>query len=435
MASEDKFQRLALNFPPIFNPFGNPGIKAMLEAIASGDNDAVTQIANTKQQIFVKTASGTYLDRLASGLGVQRPPLLGISDDDFRNLIVALSFSPKQIRSTFYKILDVFWGPLYSRANVQSGNTAPFNVVTGDTLELSIDGGATMTSKVLAGDVASPGAATAQEIVDVLNRNIALTATVITDTVTDLDSVNIRTNTPGSTGSVNVLGGTMAGSGELNFALKITKITDLSQRTVVYEINNREVIIELPVTVPIVRRSLKGSHHFHATSAMETPDPTSGLSWVGSFLYDTTNTPYTVTSRRVQLVAPLVKGQVYTEISVTGASSLPNAPGFLIADWGLGAQEEPIPYLSVPNSNTILLNPSYTIKQNHSAGATMNFLSALSPMVPSTTGSDYPIYITDPTSARTSVQTLLNSIAAAGVIVTYDVLLPEYAYFKVNPYT
>lgn len=433
--SQDKFQRMASNFPPIFNPFGNPGINAMLQAIAAGDTLVSADIANTKDQIFVATASGSYLDRLASGFGVQRPPLLGIADSDFQNLIVALSLTPKQIRSTFYKVLDVFWGPLYSRANIQSENQAPFAVSPGDTLQLSIDGGATVVSKVLVGDIASPGAATAQEIVNVLSRIPSITPIVITNEVTNAQYVNIRTNTPGPVGSIQVLGGTMAGAGELDLPLTLTKIISLPQRTVVYEINNREVIIEIPVTVPILRRELQGSHHFHATSAKEPVNPTSGLSWVGSFMYDPAGgAPYTVTSQRATLVTPLVKGQVYTDITVTGANNLPNAPGYLIADWGLNTQEEPIPYLSIPNSNTILLNPAYIIKETHLAGAQLNFLSALSPLIPTTTGSDYPIYVTDPTSARETVQELLSQVAAAGVIVTYDLLLPEYVYFKVNPY-
>lgn len=431
---EDKFTRLALNFPKVFNPFSNPGIKAVLMAFAAGDNEASTQIANTKNQIFVKTAEGAYLDRLSSGLGVQRPPLLGISDDDFRNLIVDLSLKPKQIRRTFYDILDTFWGVLYSRANVNSQNAGPFNVHTGDTLIFSIDAGMTLTAKALVGDIANPGAATADEIATIINRQPKVTASVIVDQITGNETVNIRTNTPGPLGSVNIIGGTMSDVSEVNFKLGIVKITDLPQRTVIYEINNKEIIIELPATVPILRRVLRGSHHFHETEAIEPPNPISGASWVGSFFYDPTGVNYTVTSERAIIQEPLVKGQVYTKVTVDDASGIPDMPGFLIADWGLGQEEQPIKYIGRPNDNTILLSPDYTFSKTHLAGAYLNVLSQLTPLVPTTNGSDYPIYITDPTGARELVQTLLIQLAAAGVIVTFDILLPTYRYLRVNPY-
>ena len=81
----------------------NPIINAVLRGLSEGDSDIATALEETKAQLFVKTASGQFLDVIASSLGVSRPSALGLSDEAFRNVTPALSLRAKQVLTiTFY---------------------------------------------------------------------------------------------------------------------------------------------------------------------------------------------------------------------------------------------------------------------------------------------------------------------------------------------
>ncbi len=124
----EKLKKYYRTIPKVFNAEGNPGWKAYLKALAQEDDALDVQIQNAKEQLFVKTASGRFLDILANSLGIARPTLIGMVDDDFRELIPNLSFKPKQIRKAFYDTCEVFFGPLYVKANVETRNFEPFNI-------------------------------------------------------------------------------------------------------------------------------------------------------------------------------------------------------------------------------------------------------------------------------------------------------------------
>jgi hypothetical protein len=433
--ADTKFDRFVRTLPPVFKPRINPIIGALLKSWGIAHDDLVAQIENTKEQLFVKTAQGTYLDRLGSGLGVSRPQSLGLLDSDFQKLIPVLSLEAKNIRKVFYEVMDVFWGPLFSRTNVTSQNYAPFNLVTGDTLTVSVDGGTPQTAKILSGDLATQGAASAVEIANVLSRISGVTVSIITEPGTSQEYINIRTNTPGARGSIEIETSTMTSGTKLNFALKKTRITDLSQRTVVWEITPKELLIELPAIIPTLRRTLKGSHHFHADSTLASPVPPGNGIWEGSFLYSPLGVPYTVTRQKAVIEEALFEGNVYTKVTVDDSSNIPNSPGTLIFGWGLSDEEEPVKYINVPNKNTVLLDPGHVFQKTHLPGTPINVLvPSLAPYVPQINGNDLAIYLTSPANSRSVVQNLLSQLAAAGVLVKFAILLPNYEYLIVNPY-
>jgi hypothetical protein len=433
--ADQKIDRYIRSIPKLYKPQTNPIILALLKAWASSDDDIVANLNATKAQLFVKTAEGQFLDRLGSGLGVSRPASLGMLDSDFQKLIPNLSLKPKQIRKAFYDTMDVFWGPLFSRANIYTSNFAPYNVSPGDTIAISIDGNAQQMVKALSGDISSPGAATAEEISNILSRIKGTTISIVTDQSTGFERVNIRTNTPGARGSVQVFASSMVGGTKLDLNLRINRVTDLSQRTVVYEIRNRELIIELPAIVPALKRTLKGSHHFHATSTIEPPVPPSNGIWQGSFLFSPTGVSYTATGKKAQLVDPILAGNIYTNLTVSDSSMIPNAPGVLIFDFGKPGEEQPVKYISVPNNNTILIDPAHVFQKTHLAGSFVNvLLPNLKPLIPRINGDDLAVYLTSPGDARSVVQQLLETLAAAGVVITFIILLPQYKYLFENPY-
>ena len=425
----DKFDRYKKHSPATFKVGQNPIITALMEVFAENDTEVTQQIKNTKAQILVTDAEGKYLDRLGNNRGVARPTELGLLDPDYRKLIPVMSFQPKQIRKIFYDLMDVFWGPLFSRANVTTSNTAPFSVSVGEIITVKVDSGEEQTIKILAGDLAVNGAATAEEMATILSRVKGATASIIEDTVLNTEKLNLRTDAPGARGSVEVTGGTAVSAVKLDFELKRFLITDLDQRTVVYEIRHRELILEIPAVLPILRRTLKGSHHFHA-------DATLG-DYPGSFLFSPAgNKPYTITSQRAQLQSGLVKGNIYTELTVDDTSNFESDSGYLIFDFGKDAEEQPVKYLTIPNTNTILIDPAHVFENDHLVGSTVNVITnSLRPHEPADSGKDLAVYLTSPSSARRVVQELLESLAAAGVLVTFIIKLPEYKYLCWNPYS
>jgi hypothetical protein len=434
--ADDVIQRYFRAFPKIMNAQVNPVLNSLLQGFAVMDNDILAQLQNTKAQLFVATAEGTYLDKLANSLGVSRPEGLGLSDQQFQQLIPNLSLKAKQIRKTFYDTANVFWGPTFVYANTQTLNFAPFNVSPGAFFNCIMDDGTEQTVKALPGDIATPGAATAQEIVNILSRLDNATAVITTDSLSGDEYVTLLTTTPGPRGSVSILAGSMVGTSALNFPVQKNQLIEQSQRVCIYEINPNEIIIEIPAIVPALRRTLLGSAHLHPDGSLSPPEPPDEGIWEGSFLFDPlgTESSSTITGQNCTTSQALIKGSVYTAVTVDSTENIIDQSGYLMFGLGTPHEEQPIRFRGVPNSNTILIDPSYVFKNTQPVGTSINVLSALRPYVPRTDGQDLAVYLTSPSDARAVTQTILESLAAAGVVVTFVILLPSYKYLIQNPY-
>jgi hypothetical protein len=263
-----------------------------------------------------------------------------------------------------------------------------------------------------------------------------VTPIIITDSITGDQTINIRTNTPGPVGRLTVPSSAMAGTGELNFALGDYDILDLNQRVAVYNIRPNELFIEIPATVPALRRTLKGSHHFHANATLEPAVPPDNGIWAGSFFYNPTGSveTLTVSRQRCNTQQTISKGSVSISVAVDDNSSFLLPSGEVILGFGTNLQEGPIKYRGIPNKNTVLLDPAYVFKNDHAIGTTINVISQNKPYVPRTNGQDLAIYLTSPSGAREVVQGIIASLAAEGIIVKFQVLAPKYRYLIDNPY-
>jgi hypothetical protein len=434
--SESKINKYIRTIPKVFNAGNNPVLNALLKGFAGADDEICTQIQNTKAQLFVKTAEGQDLDKLANSLGVSRPVSLGLTDSEYQKLIPNLSLKAKQIRKTFYDTAEIFWGTFFIYTNVQTQNFEPFNISTGDVLKIEVDNGDEQQIKVIAGDVASPGAATAEEVLAILSRNENITASIITDALTSQKAINIRTNTPGPNGALEILASTMVGSSKLDFEIKKHELIQQDQRVAIYEIRPNEVLIEIPAIVPALRRTLKGSHHLHEDSTLEAAIPPKNGKWQGSFVWDpnATQQSFTVSQQSANSEEAITKGNVYTKITVDSTANFTNLSGSLVFGWGLTDQEEPVKFRGVPNSKTILLDPSYVFQKDHDIGTPINVLVDQKAYKPRRVGTDLAFYLTSPSDAREVVQGILESLAAAGVIVNFVILAPTYKYLIDNPY-
>lgn len=314
----------------------NMMIRGLLKAWGLSDDEIEVQIQNTKDQLFQSNAEGRYLDFLGNNVGVPRDPDLGLADDDFRKLIPVLSFLPKQVRRTIIALLDVFWGPGFTRPNVNSGNVETFDlgpasiltgtvtfvkgdktvkgvgtiflteVQPGDYIKVDIGSGYTYqkvsailsdtvlelssewASAIAVNVLAAKGvtrtlsyiadnndektirllpsafddltAVKVDEIVAFLNahpeHSKLITASKYLDPIAG-NKLNIRTNTPGLLGSIQITGGDANSPARLNFDLD----KHFEVKASVYELNPNEIVVKIPSSVPVLRRTLKGSLH------------------------------------------------------------------------------------------------------------------------------------------------------------------------------
>lgn len=433
--SDEILKKYLTTLPKLFQPEFNPVMRALILALVEADAELNQQALNGKGQLFLRTATGQSLAELAQSLGVAKPATLGLTDEEFQELVPNLSLKPKQLRKSFYDTADVFWGPLFSRANISTNNLAPYSLNVGDELTFAIDNRAPQTVKVLSGDLTTPGTATANELVTILSRLEYVTPEAIVDSITGDSYVNLRTNTPGPVGSIEVISASGIGSTKVDFTIGKVDILKLDQRVAVYNINPNELLVEIPAVVPALKRTLKGSHHFHADGTLEPPRGIAQGIWAGSFLFNPSGTGgnFTLTSQRAVLQQTITKGQVYTSISVDDTSLFNATSGELVFDFG-NKQEVPVRFRGVPNSNTILLDPSYTFQNTHEVGTMVNVISEQKAYIPTRDGEDLAIYLTSPSGAREVVEDILETLASAGIKVTFLVLAPTYRYLLDNPY-
>jgi len=330
----DKLTRYYRTIPSIFAPENNIPINGMLSAWAEENENSAVQISETRNQLFVSKAEGRYLDYQASNAGVRRPFYVSLDNPSLRNLIVTLSYAPKQVRKTLWDVLDIFWGELFSRANITSNNDDTYNfgapigltgtvsfvngsavvegvgslfnteVAQGDWIRLDVDDNeyfasvsrvvsntqlylSSLYSGTTGGGLAKVYTAreleievdtvasvigfvptyfedtlvvTAEEIVEMINdMDLRVRAEVITSIFTGEKYVNLRTETVGALGKIKIVGGNA--NTILDFPSGLKTIHSLSQSTVIYEINHREVVIEVPEMLAKLTRTLKGSCH------------------------------------------------------------------------------------------------------------------------------------------------------------------------------
>ena len=434
--SDSKFDKYVRTLPKIFKPGINPVITALLRGFAGADDEISQQIQNTKAQLFVRTAEGQNLDKLANSLGVSRPVSLGLTDTEFQNLIPNLSLKAKQIRKTFYDTAEIFWGTLFIFTNVQTKNFEPFNVSVGDTIKVAVDNKAPQEVKVVAGEIAVNGSATAEEMVAILSKIDGAIPSIFEDTTSGNVSINLRTSTPGPSGALEIFASSMVGTSKMDFEVKKHELIQQSQRVAIYEIRPNEVLIEIPAIVPSLKRTLKGSHHFHEDATIEPPEPPANGVWAGSFLFDAAGSQqsFTVSGQAAKTEEVIQKGNVYTKLTVDDTVSFLGQSGQLIFGWGTESQEQPVRFRGVPNSKTLLLDPSYIFQKDQPIGTTVNVLVDQKPLTPRRDGSDLAIYLTSPSDARLVVQRILASLAAAGIIVNFVILAPDFKYLVDNPY-
>lgn len=206
-------------------------------------------------------------------------------------------------------------------------------------------------------------------------------------------------------------------SNDLVFFTPVRKITQEQTRYAsVYEVNPQEVVIFLPATTTIIKRSLIGSWHVHGSELDNT--------FLGSHSFNP-NEGFPISKSFTTLTSPIFQGQVTTLSFGANFSEFPNSTGYLVFDFGTANQEGPVRYLGRPSDGSLLIDPAYKFQKTHDVGSYVNLLSSSSPYKPNVLGTDYQAYVTGTASGRSIIQNLLQSLAAAGIFLNIVIVYPR----------
>lgn len=202
-----QLKRLFSYMPGIFA--GKKNFSALMGAIAQSDADLTNLFIDVRQQLFIDTASGQYLDMLGSNVGVTRPPLIGMVDQDFRSFIKLETYYPKQIRQLLFRLMELFYGTDTIKASAISATPGPYAVFDGADLQVNIDGIGDFDIVFSVSDFNTPSSVSSTELAADINSKIssALFASVYTNATDKLDFLQLFTNTYGPVGSITITGG------------------------------------------------------------------------------------------------------------------------------------------------------------------------------------------------------------------------------------
>lgn len=225
--------------PSHYNTRTNPNWSALIAAIGGSDQALVNLMVELKKQFFLKTSYRPYLDNLAANSGILRPAGIGINDTTFKQYVPILAYQPKQVKLIIDQLLNIFYAKETTTAFVAAGQPEPYNLADGWELEYTVDGIYDELIKFHTADFTSISAATALEVAAAINRQATHSfAESYFDNTKKAFFVKIFTNTIGSKGSIQVVGGranialqlngfvTTAGNGS-NTQWLVTKVGNL----------------------------------------------------------------------------------------------------------------------------------------------------------------------------------------------------------------
>lgn len=494
-----------------------PNTEAVLEALSKPGAHLLKNVQAVNDSMYIVSAEGRYLDQRLADRDFIRPGLVGLEDDIFRNLGIAVT-NRKQVRDLINSILETVYGVEYTRASVSSTKIEPYALNDEDDLIIQMDDGQIITLTFSSDQFQNISSATAQEVADAVVRELKKKG-VNGSAVSKDDGagayVVMFSPTTGSSSSIKVLGGraqrylkfptirptsadsstqwtltvgnggviratwsagSNPGTGKVKagdyVVITGTGFNALNQGTftvtsskgglvnaayvefqnplgvaeVVTQGNADNVLffestrfsltsnpnfatsfqtetnvleVFMPAVTRVVRRDAVGSAHMK-DSALPLGNPAEDA---GFYLWDPTK-GYTITKDFCTTTAK-IDANTESLVFVDNSSQIPDAQGFLCIGFGTEKEEGPVPYIAVPSTNTLQINPSYRFKKTHNIGTDISLIGNNSPYKSNKIGLDFPFYMTDIVSGRLYAEQLINDVAATGITVIVYVLYPS----------
>lgn len=204
--------------------------------------------------VLTGTASFAKGDTMVRGIGTLF--LTEVQPGDYVKVNTASGYTYQKVSSvhsdTVLELSTAWANAIAVNALVSKGVTRTLSYIT--------DANDEKTIRLIPSAFETLTAVKVDEIVAFINQHPEhskyLTASKYLDPIAG-NKLNLRTNTPGLLGSIQVTGGDANDPSRLNFDLD--KHTEV--KASVYEINPNEIVVKIPSSVPVLRRTLKGSLH------------------------------------------------------------------------------------------------------------------------------------------------------------------------------
>ncbi len=203
---DEVFQSLVRDFNPAFRHGRN--WRALLTAVMTGDRANRDLARAAFDQMFTTTASGRYLDDRGARSYLERLREVGMSDDDYRRLIVALD-TRRVVPDVLREVFEIFYGEAAVRPVVTTEVVEPFSLAVDRDVVFETPTGQ-LRAVVGAQDFAHPEEASADEVAAWLNRwftDLSSPLRATTTKVQDSSSWAVRVVGPRNTW-ISVTGGT-----------------------------------------------------------------------------------------------------------------------------------------------------------------------------------------------------------------------------------
>jgi len=185
-----------------------PLLNGVLKAIEVGDRQILDLLEESRKQLFLTTATGSYLVNLAGSLGFSVPQNSGFDTAGFRKLAIPAIFLPKQSLSTFNRIAEVFYAYSILHPSMISESYEPFVLEDDDNLRVETDVG--IVEVVFQSDKFSDiTAVTAAELAGAINsQQNQIFADVFLDRSIQVNRLRLTTRSFGANAKIRVVGGT-----------------------------------------------------------------------------------------------------------------------------------------------------------------------------------------------------------------------------------
>lgn len=490
-------------------------VNSVLEALAVGPAHLIQNVEAVNDMLYIATASGKYLDQRMADRNLTRPENVGLSDDIFRQIGIEVS-NRKQVRDLMNNILEIMYGEEFTRATISATQLEPYSLEDGDTLIMQFDDGESVEIAFSSSQFTNISSATAQEVADVITKNIRSLGRTGSAIAKDDGSgyyVMLMSNTTGPSSTVRVLGGkaqnilkfpairptggtsstqwtlSLVAGGKVRatwtggpnpFIGKVKKddyvniygdafddankgtftITSIQGGIVgnayveydnpngvgetvlqgtddgilfyqpkrstlsskftyaaAYQTESRLLEIFMPATTKVVRRDRKGAAHIHESGSGDLNNT------YGPYVYDE-SVPFLIGGEECN-TTELVDANTDLIVQVDDSSDFPDDEGELIFGFGTSKQEGPVPYISRPSDQSLMINPSYRFENVHDSGTNISLVAQNFAYTVTKNGEDYPFYVTDIVSGRIYAEELIETVAATGINVVITILYPN----------
>lgn len=198
--------------------------------------------------------------------------------------------------------------------------------------------------------------------------------------------------------------------------VKVT-LSSKSKYAAIYQTEAKTLELFIPATTKVIRRDRAGAAFIH-----DQTDPLDDPADLGPNIFDLSQ-PFTISTIQT-LTSSVIDASTDKILSMVDTSDFPDEQGYVVLGYGTQRQEK-IPYLARPSNTSLLLSPSYRIKNTHPTGTDVSYVSVNAPVSLPSDGTDYGFVLTDVISGRQYAEDLVKSVSATGINLIITILYPS----------